>query len=316
MWESSGHGVLVGRNMDWLEDMHTDLWVMPRGVRRVGADHDRNPLRWTAKYGSLVASSYDETSSDGVNEKGLAAHMLWLAETDYGPRDPSVPGVSLALWTQLVLDKYATVAEVVEATTTREYQLIAQNEPKSGRPVTVHMAVDDSSGDSAIIEFIEGTPRVHHSRGYAVLTNSPPFDKQLELLARYEGFGGTKPLPGTTEAADRFVRASYYVSRLPRPDTRMHAYAALLSVMRNAAQPFGMPDPERPNISMTIWRTLIDLTNHVFAFESTFRPDVVWVHYDQLDFTRHQQLGLAEIPFVGDVTGNFKSTRPFEFLAA
>src|SRR5690606_21816168 len=141
-------------------------------------------------------------------------------------------------------------------------------------------------------------------------------DKQLELLARYEGFGGTKPLPGTTEAADRFVRASYYVSRLPRPDTRMRAYAALLSVMRNAAQPFGVPDPERPNISMTIWRTLIDLTNHVFAFESTFRPDVVWVHYDQLDFTRHQRLGLAEVPFAGDVTDNFKSTPPFEFRAA
>ncbi|MCY0963171.1 linear amide C-N hydrolase [Streptomyces sp. H27-H5] len=77
-----------------------------------------------------------------------------------------------------------------------------------------------------------------------------PGHQQLEHLKRYEGFAGALPLPGTTEAADRFVRAAYYLDRLPPADTAARAYAALLSVMRNAAQPFGIPDLARPNISI------------------------------------------------------------------
>ena len=38
-------------------------------------------MEWTAKYGSLVATSYDVSSTDGVNEKGLAVNLLWLYES-------------------------------------------------------------------------------------------------------------------------------------------------------------------------------------------------------------------------------------------
>ncbi|MFH9297758.1 hypothetical protein [Streptomyces sp. NPDC017520] len=71
-----------------------------------------------------------------------------------------------------------------------------------------------------------------------------------------------------------------FLDRLPPADTPARAYAALLSVMRNAAQSFGTPDPARPNISMIIWRALADLTHRVYAFESSFSPDIVWTRLD------------------------------------
>ncbi len=111
MWNDNGHGVIVGRNMDWLEDMGTNLWVLPRGAKRAGMDRDPNPLRWTARYGSVIASVHDYASADGINERGLAAQMLWLAESDYGPRETLLPGLSLTLWTQLFLDQFSTVAD-------------------------------------------------------------------------------------------------------------------------------------------------------------------------------------------------------------
>ena len=43
------------------------------------------------------------------------------------------------------------------------------------------------------------------------MTNSPTFEKQQENLKQYQGFGGNKPIPGTSSAQDRFVRASYYM---------------------------------------------------------------------------------------------------------
>ena len=316
MWNDNGHGVIVGRNMDWLEDMGTNLWVLPRGAKRTGMDRDPNPLCWTARYGSVAASVHDYATADGINERGLAAQMLWLAESDYGPRDSSLPGLSLTMWAQFFLDQFSTVAECLASMDEHPFQVRPQQEVHSGRAAFVHLALDDATGDSAIIEYTGGAAKVHHGRGFAVMTNSPPFDEQLAHLSRYQGFGGSEALPGTTEAADRFVRASYYLQHLPKTDTVRTAYAALLSVMRNTAQPFGAADPARPSISATIWRTLADLTNGVYAFESSFSPDIIWVHLDRVDFNRCQRLDLSADDLVGDVTGALAPATSFAFASA
>jgi choloylglycine hydrolase len=81
----------------------------------------------------------------------------------------------------------------------------------------VHLSLADKTGDSAIIEYIGGKVKIYHSRNYTVMTNSPTFDRQLKLARDHKGLGGDKPLPGTSEASDRFVRASYYLKYLPGP---------------------------------------------------------------------------------------------------
>lgn len=305
MWTGSGHGVLVGRNMDWREEMDTNLWSLPRGVDRIGHDRDPDPVTWTARYGSLVAAVWDNATSDGINERGLAAHVLWLAEADFGERDPELPALAVSLWPQIFLDLCGTVDECLALMAERPFQVRPLIEPRSQRPATVHLALEDASGDSLILEHIGGTLRVHHGRANTVMTNSPPYDEQIELRKSFTGFGGSEPLPGTTEASDRFVRASYYLDRLPAVETPARAYAALLSVMRNVAQPFGEPDPQRPNISMTIWRTLTDLTEGLYMFESSFSPNIVWTRSADLDFSTCRKLDLAKPGLLGNVSGAF-----------
>lgn len=316
MWTGSGQGVLVGRNMDWAEEMDTNLWVLPAGLDRVGHGDDANPLRWTSRFGSVVATVWDLATSDGVNERGLAAHVLWLAEADFGERDPGRPALAVSLWPQVFLDLCATVDDCVQLMRDLAFQVRTSIEPRSGRTGTVHLALEDATGDSLIIEHIDGEVRLHHDRANTVMTNSPPFDEQLELRSRYSGFGGTSPLPGTTEAADRFVRASYYLGRLPPADTTERAYAALLSVMRNAAQPFGEPDPDRPNISATIWRTLADLTTGTYLFESSFSPNLVWVRLADFDFTTCLRLDLSAPTLIGDVGAEFVAADLPDFILA
>src|SRR5699024_6416212 len=121
-----------------------------------------------------------------------------------------------------------------------------------GKPPAIHLALDDATGDSAIIEYLDGQAHVHHSRDHRVMTNSPTYDQQIELLKRWEGLGGDQPLPGDTLAEHRFARAAYYVDRLPRPETELEAIAGMFSVIRNAAQPFRIPDEGRPDASQTI----------------------------------------------------------------
>src|SRR5690625_1842154 len=114
LWTDTGQAVLVGRNMDWGIDMATRLWVMPRRAAPTGLAGHARTLRWTAYYGSVIASSYDIATSDGVNEPGLAAHLLWLAESDFGPREPELPALAVSMWAQYFLDTCANVAEAVE----------------------------------------------------------------------------------------------------------------------------------------------------------------------------------------------------------
>ena len=55
-----------------------------------------NPHKWTSKYGSLVLSAYDSGTHEGVNEMGLSAHALDLAEACvYGKRDPKLEAIGV-----------------------------------------------------------------------------------------------------------------------------------------------------------------------------------------------------------------------------
>ncbi len=320
LWVRSGQPVLVGRSMDWFEPMQTNLWALPRGIKHNGLAGE-NSLHWTSKYGSVVAVVYNFASADGMNEKGLDANILWLAESDFGPRDNKLPGLSLSLWAQYYLDNFATVAEAVAATEKGAFQLapvtVGVREKMSS---TVHLSLADKSGDSAIIEYIGGKPKIYHGRQYTVMTNSPTFDQQLELAKQYQGLGGNQPLPGTSQAQDRFVRASYYLKYLPMPADYRQAVAGMLSVMRNVSAPFGTEEPGKPNISATIFRTVADLTNDVYFYESTSSPNIVWVEMHRLNLAAgaaEEKLDLIDHPdLVGNVNAQFRPAPPFKFLSA
>ncbi|CAM5737017.1 linear amide C-N hydrolase [Mycolicibacterium aubagnense] len=178
--------------------------------------------------------------------------MLWLAESTYGTPDDTRTQLSQAIWLQYFLDNFATVAEAVAWIAETNVQVVQMADPTGGDPPTIHLALDDATGDSAIIEYLDGEPKVYHSKDFRVMTNSPTFDHQLELVKNFDGLGGTAPLPGSTLASDRFARATYYAGRLPTPSSQVEAIASMFSVIRNAAQPFRIPIrvsrmPRRPS---------------------------------------------------------------------
>ena len=310
--------VLTGRSMDWVKTAGSNLWVFPRGMERDGAAGAQS-IKWKSKYGSIVTSFFDAASVDGMNEKGLVANVLYLAESVYptpSKQDPRKP-ISIAAWAQYVLDNFETVEQVVENLSKEPFYVVPVTTP-DGHPGHGHLAVSDPTGDSAIFEYVDGKLVIHHDKKYTVMTNSPTFDKQLAINEYWEEIGGKTFLPGTSRASDRFVRAYYYINNLPKKMDLNTAISGVFSVIRNASEPFGTEDPQRPNISATLWRTLSDQVNKVYYYESTTSPDVFWVELKDLDFSgKTMQLLVNEGQlYVGNASKQFKAAEPFKFLEA
>lgn len=312
--------VITARSMDWKTDVGTNLWVFPRGMDRSGAA-GQNSVQWTSKYGSVIASGYDISTTDGMNEVGLVANILWLVESSYPKYDGITPGLSIAAWAQYVLDNFATVQEAVDSLSKHPFTIVTESVPGENRLATLHLSISDALGDSAIIEYIDGNQVIHHSRNFQVVTNSPVFDKQLAMEEYWKQIGGTVMLPGTNRASDRFVRASFYIDAIPKSADSKASIASVLSVIRNVSVPYGISTPNEPNISSTRWRTVSDQKRKLYFFDSALTPNVFWVDIKKLDLSegtgKVMKLDLGpnqEHIYSGMVNNNFKEHEPFQFI--
>ena len=309
--------VITGRTMDWKEDTRSNIWIFPRGMERNG-EVGKDPMRWKSKYGSVVTSAYDICSTDGMNEKGLVANLLWLAESSYPQWNGEKPALSIAAWVQYMLDNFATVSEAVSEIEKNTFDVVSDMMPDGTRMATLHLSISDATGDNAIFEYIDGKLNIHHNRSYQVMTNSPVFDQQLALDDYWKTIGGTTFLPGTNRAADRFVRASFYINAIPKTEDTRTALASVFSVIRNTSVPFSISTPDQPNISSTRWRTVSDQKDKVYYFESTLYPNVFWVDFKDVDFSEKASVKKLNLldgkTYAGNTAKDFVTTKPFQFL--
>ena len=309
--------VATGRSMDWTTEMHSNLWAFPKGMQRSGKT-GANSLKWTSKYGSVITSSFEISSTDGMNEKGLVANLLWLPGSEYPVRDPNVPGLSIAIWVQYMLDNFATVDEAVSLIDKDTFQLVSAKMPDGSRLATLHLSISDATGDCAIFEYIGRKLTVYHSKDYKVMTNAPTYNKQLALSEYWKSIGGLVFLPGTNRASDRFARANFYNDALPKTDDERIAVAGVFSVVRNVSVPYGITVPDSPDIATTQWRTVSESKNLRYFFESSLTPNTFWVNLKDLNLSDGApvlKLSVAnEETYNGNAAKDFKPAQPFEFM--
>jgi choloylglycine hydrolase len=282
LWNTNPTAVVVARTFDWTTSYGESLWVLPRGMHRSGMAGN-NPASWTSTHGSVVVAEGGMVVSDGINEAGLAAHVLYMAGAQYPVPDPSLPDVSSSIWLQYFLDNCARVDEAVAHVARIQMVFV----PFGGyESMPLHLAFEDSDGGSAIREFVNGATVIHQGPQYNVMTNEPPLDQQLANLSTYQAFGGTiAGLPGGIQPEDRFVRASYYLKHLPVPDTADAALAFVAGVANNVSVPFGAPYEGDASTYPTWWTTAADLSNLTYYFHSTMSPNVFWVELSKLDLS-------------------------------
>jgi choloylglycine hydrolase len=318
LYQGSENLVITGRSMDWNEDIASNILILPRHVD-YNSYMGKNPISWKSKYGSIVTFGYHMGSTDGMNEKGLVTNLLYLAESDYG-NNSQAQDLCLLQWVQFTLDSFANVAEAVAFYQATPLNIVTGELP-NGRKASMHLSLSDASGDSAILEYIDGQLSIHHSRDYIVMTNSPQYAEQLALCNYWKNINGMVFLPGSISAADRFVRVSFFLNAIPKTidkhyitaladqSYQQQALASVLGVIRSAGVPLGIQDPNKPNISSTIWRTLSDHKNLVYYFDSATSPSIFWIDMKKIDFSKlNTVMSLQNVQnqiYVGDTLSQF-----------
>lgn len=273
--------LIVTRTWDWDEDDRTELWVHPRGME-VDGGMEENSLFWISKYGSIVVKTLDDTEVEGMNEHGLNVNLLYLQGTEYEARDER-PGISTARWVRYFLDNFKTVKEAVAGL--NQFQVVSV--PFAGEHHPIHISMGDATGDSAVLEYLNGSLVVHHGLQYNVMTNDPIYSEQLARLKMYKSLGGTTSLPGDVVSTDRFVRASYYLHHLPEACKSAEAVAYAFALIRTVSIPPGAPyhDHCETGVFPTWWTTVADLTNKMYYFKSTLNLHTVSIAMDDMDFS-------------------------------
>jgi len=319
MYKGPNNTILTGRSMDFSIEIPANLWIFPRGMQRNG-EVGPNSIQWTSKYGSIVATSWDIASPDGMNEKGLMANLLWLVESEYPTFDKAgdKKGLAISAWAQYALDNFATVAEAVEEFRKEEFAVVSDFIPGTDKFTTVHLSLSDATGDNAIFEYIGGKLVIHHDPSYIVMTNDPPYEQQLAINKYWQNIPGRIFLPGTVSSPDRFARAHFYINAVPQTDDPRISVASVMSVVRNVSVPYGFEVEGFPNLSTTRWRVVADHKNLVYYFETALTPNTFWVDLKKVDFSENAPV--KKLPLMnnetynGETSGQFIEAKPFRFM--
>lgn len=317
---TDGNRIVVGRSMDWFMTTNASLWSFPAGMSRNGSGGS-NSLFWTSKYGSIITAMYEQATVDGINSQGLAGNFLYLSNSNYGARDPSLPALSVAIWLQYFLDNFATVSEAAAdlfGPDGKEKFQVVTAELIPGTPSLGHLSLADASGDNLILEYLDGRLTVHHGPQYAVMTNQPSYDQQLAINEYWLPIGN-ESLPGTRRPSDRFARLSYYNNVTTPSDSMTQSVATAAAMIRAVSVPFTPSPPGQPNVASTLWRTYADTMEKRYYWESALEPMFLWIDLASMDLSTNGPVSTLALHVnpetrVGNMQGKFVPSPPFTFM--
>lgn len=337
LWNTASGQMLSARNLDFFGPVRPSLVVSPRGVARSGASGEdaAHTPHWKARYGSVMVYADDTFPMDGMNEKGLAGHTLFYTagEEAIVPGQAEKPVLESRHWLTFLLDNHSTVSEAVEAI--RGVRLVPRKLPIDYASDTKHIALEDSSGDSAIIEITQGQVHIFHGRQYTVMTNPPDYATMIQKMDETRQATPTT-IPGGWDAVSRLTRANWLLKNLPQPDQAEEARGFLATVMNSVAMPMGLPEDEldiavekayapystQPHFNKgvgTYFTTTADLRHLRYDFRSVSSLSPVWLDLSRLNFqagqpTRHlKDMHLyGSKGWAGNLQARLKTTRHYD----
>ncbi|MDE6716778.1 MAG: linear amide C-N hydrolase [Muribaculaceae bacterium] len=316
LYEGTDSLYVVARSLDWKTPIPTNLYVYPRGIRKVSSDQP-DAISWTSKYGAVYAVGYDGGITEGMNEKGLVINGLFCKGTVYGNEETAKrPPMSMAMFVGWLLDLNATTDEVVKVLEEQNFNIGGATFDE-GTVSQLHWGVTDATGKSIIFEFDHGKVRVYDMGDYRAMTNDPQWPAMKAIIDYWNNIGGKNMLPGTVSSPDRCVRANYFAHHVKPVGEADLGVSIARSVLLNSSVPYTYEIEGAPNLSSTQWRSYSDLRDLRYYFDIVTNPGYYYVDLKEVDLRPGAPILKLDTSardskeYVGDVSKHFKKNPGF-----
>jgi choloylglycine hydrolase len=309
------NSVVVGRSMEFGEDLRSQILVGGRGTKKQSdaPGRPKGGLSWTAKHGyvglNVAGLDLHHLICDGMNEKGLSIGALWLPDfTEYNPAvTNNAQALDVTQFTNWVLGNFATVAEVEAGLTGVQIWGNALLSTK----VPMHFSIHDARGASVVIEFLADNPQGKvQPNTVGVLTNAPPFAWQLTNIRNYVGLSsvdagpitiggsaygppghgsGMRGLPGDSTPPSRFMRLLFQKQFATQPANNTDAISQALHLLNTVDIPLGTSaakseqKPSKGNDDYTQWVVVKALTARTLSYRTAANPMLMQIDFAELD---------------------------------
>jgi choloylglycine hydrolase len=226
-----------------------------------------NQANWTSKYGSTTFNQIGkEFPYGGMNEKGLVVEQLWMAESMY--QDNKNQTLSELEWIQYQLDNYSTIDEVILHINNLTIKPI----------VTIHYFIADRNGNSAVIDFVEGSTIVNKKQGLnQVITN-----ETLINSVKYFELNKTKIDKDSRTHFDRYCQIKNSLS-----NTEIENPNQAFEILNNSSE-------NKVNYK-TYWTIVYDLSNLRIYFKSFDNINVKEFILSEINFDPNSMLEASKI---------------------
>ena len=331
------NSVVVGRSMEFGDDLGSQILVGGRGTKKQGGapDSPMGGVSWTAKYGyvglNVAGLGLPHLICDGMNEKGLSIGALWLP--NYTQYSPTVSNKAQALdvkhFTNWVLGNFATVAEVQTGLT--GVQIWGASSTNNHIPI--HFSIHDAGGASAVLEFLDGnTQGLWQPNPVGVLTNAPPFAWQLINIRNYAGLSpvdatgitigdttynapghgsGMRGVPGDSTPPSRFIRLLFQKQFATQAANNTDTIGQALHLLNTVDIPLGTSaaqqeqPPSKGNDDYTQWVVVKALTARTFSYRTADNPTLMQINFADLDLdiAREENHQMPNEPTYIEITG-------------
>lgn len=259
---SDGANKFFAKNFDWAAG-EGYIIVNKSGQKKFAYGlRGNNQASWTSKYGSLTFNQIGkEFPYGGMNEKGLVIEQLWLSQSMY--QDNKNQTISELEWIQYQLDNYATVDEII----------IHINDLTIKPIATIHYFIADRSGNSAVIDFVEGMTIISRKQGNnQVITN--------ETYLSSEKYYQTLLTPVNPDSRTHLDRYCQIKSKLSQIEVENHHQAFEILALSSENKP----------TYKTYWTIVYDLSNFKIYYKSHSNPGIKDINVNNLDFQSQSTL--------------------------
>lgn len=272
------------------------VFVNTRGIFKIGRTwtelaspdrRDASNFTWISRYGSVTFNCFGRDFPDGgMNETGL---YIWEMNDDpIYPKNEKLPTLNQMNWMQYILDMCSSTNEAIRCA--YEFEIEGWG---------WHYFIGDASGQTAAINFVKGEVIVHTGDQMPVpgLFNTP-YDRELELLKYYEGFGGLYPIDMDDPEVTRFAKtAKILKDYAPGTSIINDGFDILSKIMVNDV-------PE--------WSVIMDVKNQAVYYKTRLNPAVKSFSMKDLDFSNRSPVLCLNIDQAegGNVISRFSSFTP------